>query len=413
MTRMDLELRPILDEEYPAYSRNLEGVFGHVSTDQTVEEWRLLFEPDRSLAVFDAGEVVATAGAFSFDLTLPGGTTTPTAAVTAVGVRSTHRRRGLLTAMMRRQLDDVADRGESVAILTASEGVIYGRFGYGLACSNGFWQLSTAGTVLRHPPRADGRLAVVDAATAAKTIPGVSEQARFRHSGALRRTPGWWERWFLDREPWRDGASARFYVLHTAAAGEVDGFAAYRIKHEPWRHGLAANTLVVDELDATDDEVEAALWQYLIDVDLVATVKAVGRPVDEPLRWRLADPRRLSVTDVIDHLWVRVLDVPRALEARRYATEDRIVLEVSDDFRPETAGRYLVEGGPDGARCRRTDDPADLAMSVVDLGALYLGGASPTVLARAGRIVERTPGALRRADVFFPSAPAPWCSTEF
>jgi len=410
---VDLELRPVTDDEYPAWSRTIIRAFGGQPSAQEIEDWRLVFERDRSLAVFDEGEVVATTGAVSFDLTLPGGTEAPAAGVTAVSVRTTHRRRGLLRALMDRQLDDVAARGEALAVLTASESVIYGRFGYGLASTNSWWSLDTAGTEIARRSEAGGRLRVVEADEAARAVPHVYELARRRHPGALSRSANYWQRWFLDREIWRQGASARFFVLHHDAAGAVDGYVAYRAKEGDWGHGLADGTVIVEELDALDDEVEAALWQHVLSIDLVRHVKASARPVDEPLRWRLADPRRLKTEEVIDHLWLRVLDVPAALSARRYGIDTRLVLEVDDPFRPAAEGRYVVDGGRDGATCTRTQESPDLVLGVHDLGALYLGGVSPTTLARARRVEERRPGALQVADAFFASPTAPWCNTPF
>jgi predicted acetyltransferase len=410
---VDLELRPLTDDEYPAWSRTIIRAFGGQPTTQELEDWRLVFERDRSLAVFDEGEVVATAGAMSFDLTLPGGTEAPAAGVTAVSVRTTHRRRGLLRALMDRQLDDVAARGEPLAVLTASESVIYGRFGYGLASTNSWWSLDKPGTELARRPEVLGRLRVVEADEAARALPHVYERARRRHPGALSRSAGYWQRWLLDRESWRQGASARFYVLHHDTAGAPDGYVAYRAKEGEWGHGLADGTVIIEELVALDDEVEAALWQHVLDIDLVRHVRASARPVDEPLRWRLADPRRLKTEEVIDHLWLRVLDVAAALSARRYGTDARLVVEVDDPFRPAGEGRYAVDGGTDGASCARTQESPDLVLGVHDLGALYLGGVSPTTLARAGRVEERRPGALRVADAFFASPTAPWCNTPF
>ncbi|CAN5449890.1 GNAT family N-acetyltransferase [soil metagenome] len=409
---MDLDLRPIAEEEFPAYSRTIEAAFGMHGTDQDTEDWRLVFERDRSLAVFDGSEIVGTNGAFSFDLTLPGGTTTPVAGVTAVTVRTTHRRRGLLRALMDRQLDDVAARGEALAVLTASESIIYGRFGYGLASTGTFWRLPTQGTELTRRPTPGGRLRMVDKEDATRAIPAVYERARSRHPGALSRSAAFWQRLFLDRESWRDGATALFYFVHEAPSREPDGYVAFRRKGN-WSHGLPDSTIIVEELDATNDEVEAALWQYLLDVDLVRTIRAKARPVDEALRWRLADPRSLAVTDAVDHLWARIVDVPAALGARRYGCDGSLVLQLADAFRPANEGRYRLEGGPNGATCARTDAEADLALDITDLGALYLGGVQPTALGRAGRVEERTPGALGRADALFLSSPAPWCCTEF
>lgn len=410
---MDVELRPITDDEFPAWSRTLAGAFAGTLTDEEVEDWRIVSELDRSLAAFDRGQVVATAGAFTMDLTLPGRTTVPVAGVTAVTVRPTHRRRGLLTTMMDRQLDDVAQRGEPIAILTASESLIYGRFGYGLAASMSGWNLETEHGAFLRPPAAGGSLRMLEKDEARATIPAIFDRVLIRHPGAVSRPRRWAEQHFKDRESERDGASHRFYVIHEPdGGGAPDGYAAYRLKRD-WPSNVPGFELVAEEVLAEDDEVEAALWRFLLDVDLVAKVKAWARPVDEPLRWRLLDPRRLSTTAVVDHLWVRVVDLGAALGARRYQVADKLVLDVVDAFRPANDGRWFVEGGPDGAEAGRTSADADLALSVVDLGALFLGGVSATTLARAGRVEERRAGALARADLLFGSQPAPWCWTDF
>jgi predicted acetyltransferase len=169
----------------------------------------------------------------------------------------------------------------------------------------------------------------------------------------------------------------------------------------------------VVDLVGLDPEVEAALWQFVIEIDLVTHVRAGHRPVDEPLRWRLADPRRWRVMHLGDHLWVRVVDPAVALAARRYEVADALVLELGDSFLPHNDGCWLVDGSPDGAVVTRTDRAPDLACAASDLGSMYLGGVAASTLAAAGRVQEVTPGALARADRFFASRPAPWCSTEF
>jgi predicted acetyltransferase len=208
----------------------------------------------------------------------------------------------------------------------------------------------------------------------------------------------------------RDGT--RFYVVHESPVGELDGAAVYRIREE-WHDGFSANVLRVRDVMAMNAEVYAALWHYLLNVDLVGTVRAADRPLDEPLRWLLVEPRRLRVTSLGDELWARVLDVPAALGARRYGVSDTLVLEVRDAFRPQQEGRYALDGGLEGAMCRRTDAPADLVLDVADLGATYLGGVSFSALARAGRVEEATSGAIRRADALFAAEQAPYCGTHF
>lgn len=411
---MDFELREITDEEFPAFSRVTEGAFGHQPSDQEVEDWRMLSDDDEPrFAVFDDGEIVATGGSFRFDLTVPGGAAVPASGLTAIGVRATHRRRGILTQMMDRYLDEVAGRGQPLSILTASESVIYGRFGYGSAADDLTWRIPTEGTTLAFPPSVDGRFRQLDKERARAVLPAVYEAALPVTPGALSRKPSFWDHYFLDRDDWRDGASARFYLVHESSSGEPDGYAAYRVKSSWGDHGVPSNTLHASEVAAVDPEVEAALWQHLLAVDLVATVEAGSRPVVEPLRWRLSDPRRLQTKSVTDHLWVRILDVAAALAARSYPVDDTIVVEVSDPFRPANSGGWRVEAGSGGATCERTDTVADLALGIADLGAAYLGGVRPSTLHRAGRIEERTPGALVRLDLLLASDVPPWCATGF
>ena len=412
MRGMELELRAATAEEYPTYQRVVETTFGHHPTDEELELGKHVFEPERSILVRDGGEVVATAGAYTFDLTLPGGAAVPVAGVSYVGVLATHRRRGILRRMMDHQLDDVAARGETIAVLTASESGIYGRFGYGLAAQSAWSEVDARHAGLAHPPAGHGRVRYLQEEEAAKVLPAVYEQARLRHPGHVSRHDGWWTMWLSDPEVWRDGLSKRFYVVHESSQGEPDGFLAYRVKEE-WPDGVPHLELHARDLEATNDEAEAALLQFCLQVDLVGKVLLDNRPIDDPLRWRLAEPRRMRVRKSGDFLWLRVLDVAAALAARRYGSDDRITIELADRFRPANDGRWTVEGGADGADAARSDREPDLAMESADLGAIFLGGVRPSTLARAGRIVERTPGALRRADAFFSSMPAPWCSTEF
>jgi predicted acetyltransferase len=200
--------------------------------------------------------------------------------------------------------------------------------------------------------------------------------------------------------------------VHERVPGQVDGFMTYRVERS-WTEGhLPASVLHIDDFVTVDDEVKAALWQFAFSVDLVGTIKAYC-PVDEPLVWRLADPRRLRTLNTGDMLWARILDVPAALSGRRYAEQDRLVLQVDDAFRPASGGVFALDGGPDGAECAPTDAPADLVLGASELGSLYLGGATFRLLARACRVTEPTPGAIARADRMFASERAPWCDTDF
>ena len=406
---MSYEIRPIPEDEFPKLAAVLNVAFG--DTEEDAEHERGIFEYDRSISVRDGERFIGSAGAYSFELTLPGNTTTAAAGVTWVGVLSTYRRRGVLRSMMAHQLADVRERGEALAILTASEASIYGRFGYGLASLGYGAEVRLPVPFLTEVPA--GRMTLMDKDEASKVLPGIYDQWRLTQPGAVRRRPEWWDMWFGDRERDRDGASARFYVVHESTAGTPDGYAAYRTKNGWDNAGLPSGEVRVPEVITLSSEAHGALWRYCFDVDLMATVKIPRLALDDPIRWRFADPRRMKITGAHDYLWARLTDVAAALAARRYEVEGGLVIEVIDDFIPDLSGRYRLEGGPDGAEAQRTDAEADIRLRVVDLGAAYLGAAPFTTLARAGRAEEVTTGALRRADAMFRSTPAAFGTTSF
>jgi len=403
-----LDLRSVRDDEFVDYLLAVQAGFGRTTHDEHDEYPAHLLTPHRSLGVWDAGTVVATAGSYAFDLTVPGGAQLPMAGVAMVTVSPTHRRRGILRRLMAAQLDDVADRGEPLAGLTASEASIYERFGYGTATFTTRWELESHHAHLKHAPASDGRVRIVDATTAAAAAHAVYSRIAPSRVGELSRTEVWWPHLFA---PASNGP--RFFTaVHENAAGTPDAFARYTLDAD-WPDGVASSTLRVLEIQGVEADTEASMWAFLFGIDLVGTITAGERPVDDPLRWRLPDPRRLRVRQLRDHLWVRVLDVAASLSARTYGADDTLVLELHDEFRPDNSGRWLVDGGPDGATCTRTDRPADLALSAADLGALYLGGVPVSTLAAAGRVRELTTGAVTRGDRAFLAHPSPWCTTHF
>src|SRR5260221_2445525 len=409
---MELEIRPIAPEEYSTFVRTDDAAFGERHADDFIEALRPLTELDRTLAAFDGERMAATAAAFSFELTLPGLTRLPVAAVTAVGVLPTHRRRGLLRALMRRQLANVRERGEAIAALACSESAIYGRFGYGLATSTIAVEMDRRHAGFARPVETSGRMTLLDHEQALPVFAALYDRVRRSQPGALGRSAEYWKVALRDPTQPAGDLGPRFYAVYESGVGDVEGAVHYRVKLQ-WEHGLAGNTLEIGELIAATPEAYAALWHFCLNMDLVHLVRARNRPVDETLRWMLADPRRLRVASLIDDLWVRLVDVPAALAARRYGAADRLVLDLSDPFRLEQTGRYALEGGPEGAQCHLTTADADLTLDVADLGAAYLGGVRFTTLARAGRVRALTSRALERADALFASDPAPWCATSF
>lgn len=374
--------------------------------------------------------VRGNAGAFTFGLTVPGGAVVSAAGVTAVSVAATHRRRGILTSMMRRQLDDVRAWGQSVALLTASEPEIYGRFGYGVGTRQLSAEIDSSRVSVRVPADAGGardaggagggsgaggiRLRFVAVDDARKPIESLYARLVATRPGMLERRPGWDRKLLIDSPEGREGAGALQCVLARRGEGddaETVGYALYRIK-PVWDAAGPNGTVVVDQVAALEPVAYASLWRFLTDIDLTSTVSVANLPVDDPIQFLVSDVRRARV-GVRDSLHVRLVDVGTALAARAYQTPVNVVLEVDDAFCPWNEGRWRLTGDASGASCERTADTADLSLSVRELGAMYLGDSSPAALARAGLVRELRPGALTEASVAFGSPVAPWLPHGF
>lgn len=367
---------------------------------------------DRQFGFLDGDRWVATTGSFSNQLVLPGGSLIPVAAVSAVAVAPTHRRRGLLTRMMRHQLDDLRSRGEAVAMLFASEAAIYGRFGYGVASQSADLSGQMRDLGFRPEVRvADGAMIQVDAETLLSEAPAIYDRASAALPGTMARPRVWWDNLILDTEMRREGTGRIRFALFRETDGAAAGYAIYRAKRE-WDELGSKSELHVVEVRATNPAAYARVWRYLLDMDLIRTMEFHGASVDEPLRHLVADYRALQCS-LSDGIYVRLVDVATALAARSYATDIEVVLEVSDDFCPWNAGRYRLRGGPAGAVCESTTDAADIALGVRELGAVYLGGGSLLGLANAGLVSELTPGSVQRAAVAFGWPVAPTLPDDF
>jgi predicted acetyltransferase len=382
-----------------------------------------VLEPDRVFVVEDGDVLAGTAACFSMAVALPGGGALPLAGVAEVGVSPVYRRRGILRTLMEAVHDQALDRGEPIAGLTASEGTIYRRFGYGVATRFHSLSIDRRGAAevespvgdVADPPAAGGTsgIRMLPEPEARPALPAVWDRYWRHIPGEVARPAGWWDMLALDPEEDRDGASARFIAVHDHASGVPDGFVIYRIK-QGWGSGRPLpHELTVESIAAFDDGIVAALLRFVLGVDLVGTVEWPAAPLDLPFRWRLANPRAVRVTREQDHLWLRPFDVAACLAGRRYAVEGACVLEAIDPVRPALGGRFRLEGGPDGATCRRSDAEPDLVVGVADLGGPLLGGVSWSTLRRAGLVDERTSGAVTRADGMFRSDRAPYCSTDF
>jgi predicted acetyltransferase len=376
-------------------------------TEEWSERWLTNFELARMHAAFDDGAIVGGAGAFSFQMTAPGGASVPTAGVTVVGVLPTHRRRGILRSMMRAQLDDVHDRGEPLAVLWASEETIYGRYGYGLASLNVQFDVDKAHSAFRPDVATAGRVRLVDAATAATQMPPVYDALRQVTPGMLERTVSWWEhRLLADPEEFRFGGSPKHLAV-LDVDGRPGAYAIYRL-HVSFGDLGPETTLRTIEVIGADPLATASIWRYLLDVDWTKTVTAHLQPVDHPLLFLLARPNYARPT-LSDGLWVRLVDVQAALSYREYADDHAVVFDVRDEFCPWNAGRWKLEGG----EVSRTDDDPGIALDVAELGSVYLGGFTFRDLHRAGRLEELREGAVYGADAIFRGEAAPWCPEIF
>jgi predicted acetyltransferase len=404
---MDIEIRTIGDGEREEWVRAGDASFSEILKEDEVAALLPTLETDRSFAALDGDRIVGTAATITSRMVVPGGARIPTAAVTMVGVSPTHRRRGINTSMMSAILEQAAERAEPIAALFASEGAIYGRFGYGLSAYLGEFQAESARMQYVRGYQPQGRTELVSREEAMPLIGRI-------YDAALR--PGGVERSAILRDHrfapvGEDKDKSWFYAVHRAEDGEPDAYAVYSMKHE-WPRSVPSGTIEVRESMASTPSGYAAIWRFVFDIDLAATVEAWGRPADEPLFQLLREPRRLRF-GLLDGLWVRLVDIPAALEARSYARDGRMVFEVADPFRPVNDGTYelVVEGGL--GRCERTDDEPELVGSVNVLGAAFLGGVSFEQLALASQVDERRDGAVRTADAVFASSPAPWCPWAF
>jgi predicted acetyltransferase len=404
---VDIEIRNVEPAEFDGYVQVLEAAFSSVLPETEVEWYRKVAEPDRALVAVDGGRMVGGAASSSFQMTVPGGSAVPIAAVTAVGVLPTHRRRGINTELMRRQLDDVNSRGECLAALFASEANIYGRYGYGIATFEGSIRVEKPHASLARTHRPEGAMQLLPRDEALPLMREVHERAVPGRPGMMSTSRDWFDLRMAQDE---GDSDAFFFALHSSRDGGPDGYAVYQMKRI-FSGSDHIHELSVVELQALDPGAEADLWHFIFGIDLIDVVVAHRRPSDEPLLRRLAQPQRLNFR-LADGLHVRLVDVAAALRARRFAFPDILVIEVEDAFCQWNEGTYTLST-EDGSDCVLSGARPDLSCTAEDLGAVYLGGTSWRDLARAGRGRELTDGALERADRMFASDPAPWCSFEF
>jgi predicted acetyltransferase len=409
---MSINLRPVTENEWSGWITVEEESFGGVVLPHREKLFRGTTEFDRSLGAFEGDLLVGVTSVDSLTMTVPGGPI-PVGGVTAVGVLPSHRRRGILSSLMTRQLADVRERGEAVTALYASEAAIYGRFGYGRAADSMFFDIPTSGAAfVRHAPADPAlRLRVVKPVEARSVFEKIFEAIRGDRPGLYERTPARWDVVLSDHETDQHGAGPLRAVVVEDDDGPR-GYALFRTKQRFTDHDVPDGELRLRELFGLDPAAYALLWRHLLDRDLISRVKASYRPSDDPLVHLLAEPRRLNA-GWLDDLWIRLVDVDRALVSRRYSAPVDVVIEVEDTVCPWNARRWRLTADTSGARCTPTEDSADLALPVTVLGAAYLGGRPLAAPQAAGVVRESRAGAVRELSTAMSWEPAPWGGLMF
>ncbi|WP_188299366.1 GNAT family N-acetyltransferase [Streptomyces sp. CBMA156] len=411
-----LRIRAVSVDEVAEWGRALNFGFLRPHVPASGDLRRRLWTPGRMLAGFDGERQIATFRSFDAELTVPGGAVVPADAITNVTVSSTHRRRGLLSAMMRRDLAAAAERGSAVAILAAAEYNIYGRFGFGPATHGGGRNIElrrTRGLRDGLPGVPGGRIDFVTMAELREQGAELYDRWRRTQPGAIDRDSLWWERTVGEVQTPGNEFKEPFAAVHRDAADVVTGLVVYRIDAK-WDGAYPDGKLTVDEFIALDLPTSVELWRLVLSVDWVARVEVRNLSPDDPLPLLLQDPRAATPhEDNGDIVWLRLLDVEAAFGARSYGAPGRVVLEV-DDKLGYASGRWALEVAEDGTgRCARTTDDADLALGASELGSLYLGGETAPRLAAAGLVTELRPGAAAAADLLLRTPVRAWTPTEF
>ncbi|MFI8996950.1 GNAT family N-acetyltransferase [Streptomyces sp. NPDC053542] len=413
---MSLEVRTVGEDEFHGWLAAVgTGFLKSPEVSKELFEWRLVgTDLTRTQGAFDGERCVATFRSFAQELTVVGGARVPADAISQVTVSPTHRRRGLLSRMMARDLAAAKERGDAVATLVAAEYPIYGRYGFGPAASCTEWRIDVARAQLdaRYAgPQDGGRVDFVTPEEVRTLGPVLHDRFRARQAGAVSRGERWWTQATgavrFPEETWREP----FHAVYRSPGGEVEGLVTYT-SDDRWEHERPEQTLQVSRLITITPAAERALWHFLCSIDWILHVKTGPRAPDDLMPQLLGDPRAASIETHADFLWLRPLDVPRLLAARTYGGPGSLVLEVRDAD-GYAAGRYHLDAGPEGATCTRTTRSADLTLDVRELATLYLGDESPTRLAALGRVQEDRPGALATAETLLRTARRPWCPDLF
>jgi predicted acetyltransferase len=400
MDGMGIEMRTCTSDDVAEMFEFDGRNFGSMFSEQEVAEVSPTMEWDRMQVAVDGGRIASAVGAFTIELSVPGGQSIPTCGITWVSTSPTHRRRGLMSRLIARAHDQAAERNEAMSALGASESAIYGRFGYGLSTFQRKVIIDTRAVRLtdRAPVEGDVWFENDRAAILAHAAP-IREQGRAQRCGEVLRSQAWWNLVLDVRQRENDGQTPAFWLLHR------DGYASYRITAE-WNGGRPAHKLAVVEMVCLTDAAAAALWNVLLSVDLVGTISTSSLPFDDPLPLWLDNPRGVRVEDVTDWFWIRPIDTPRMLASRTYGSEQRFVIQV-DDGAP-----FVLDGSPDGATTAASNEVPDLVLQPRAVGPLLMGAVSPRTL-RAGGSLSASDDVVRRAVPFFAADPLPYSQMMF
>lgn len=403
MPDVGYQLRRARPDEFARISELDGAAFGFHYSEEDREEAKLDVDLERMLVAVDDDRIVGASCELGLDMTLPGGAAAAVTGLTWVSVDITHRRQGILRSLIEQQVREARDQAVPALILTASEGGIYGRYGFGSASDVRKVLVERRAARLLHPvPKPGVTRMTTDEARG--VLPGIYERWQHQTPGAIARDEAHWQLTLGDREHRRNGMSGLFHLVHP------DGYVSYRIKVN-WNDGHPANNCwLVDYVIATP-EAHAELWQTLLGMDLAETIESYRVPVDDPLPWLLADPRRVRTGELNDGLWVRPVHVAALLAARRYAMEIDVVLGVRDPLLGDAS--YRLRGGPGGAVCERTDAAPDLELGVDDVGVLSLGGRRLAPLLWSGRARCADAALASRVDRAFLADVAPQYGTPF
>lgn len=410
---MSIDVRTIRSDELQAYAETFTTAFlERPDTAKIAAEIEPLWDMDRTWAAFDGDRMCGTFRSWATELTVPGGARLPAAAVSAVTVLPTHRRRGVLRSLTASEHAAMRERGEVFGLLHAAEFPIYGRFGYGPSTRTTTWTVDGIGAEFVVERSGTVEL-VIPSPETRDLAKAVYETWRCREAASLRRRDVIWDYDLGLRsggfgDPWKG-----FLAVHRDAAGAVDGYVRYHRAEDKWDGHQPRNIVAVDELIAVTDAAHADLWRYLAEMDWVAKVTAEWRSPSDRLPWLLVNSRNAVASDDGDDLWVRIHDVPRALEARTYARDERLVMEIIDTEAVGGRMRVELDASATGARCRPSTSSPDLTLDVATLGAIYLGGTPiGNAIVRFGG-EEHVAGAAVRLDGLMRTLEEPWCTTFF